>query len=85
MTEQKTVLRSRSISAAPAPTLQKFYGSGSWLRVNLKSQLIKNSVMIFFLSIMKKNNDSFEWTEQKLKRNLNSLSYFEGYESVSFG
>ena len=22
-------------------------------------------------------NDSFEWTEQKLKRNLNSLSYFE--------
>ena len=22
-------------------------------------------------------NDSFAWTEQKLKRNLNSLSYFE--------
>ena len=22
-------------------------------------------------------NDSFEWTEQKLKRNLNSLSYFK--------
>ena len=33
-------------------------------------------------------NDSFAWTEQKLKRNLNSLSYFEksaGYGSVSFG
>ena len=30
-------------------------------------------------------NDSFAWTEQKLKRNLNLLSYFEksaGYGSV---
>ena len=33
-------------------------------------------------------NDSFAWTEQKLKRNLNLLSYFEksaGFGSVSFG
>ena len=44
--------------------------------------------MIFFIKNEKKMNDSFAWTEQKLKRNLNSLSYFEksaGYGSVSFG
>ena len=33
--------------------------------------------MIFFIKNEKKVNDSFAWTEQKLKRNLNSLSYFE--------
>jgi len=36
---------------------------------------------------MKRMNDSFEWTEQKLKRNLNRyhiLKKSAGYESVSF-
>ena len=31
--------------------------------------------MIFFIKKKKKINDSFAWTEQKLKRNLNSLSF----------
>ena len=33
--------------------------------------------MIFFIKNEKKMNESFAWTEQKLKRNLNSLSYFK--------
>ena len=82
----KAVLRSRSISAAPAPapTLQKFYGSGSgsgsWILApppapGLFQKPInqKFKVMIFFIKNEKKMNDSFAWTEQKLKRNLNSL------------
>ena len=47
------------------------------LRVIFKSQLIKNSKSWFFYQKWNKMNDSFAWTEQKLKRNLNSLSYFE--------
>ena len=80
---------------APAPTLQKIFR----LRLRLlapapapghfqKPINQKFKVMIFFIKNEKKMNDSFAWTEQKLKRNLNSLSYFEkspGYGSVSFG
>ena len=50
-----------------APTLQKFYGSGSGsrLQVNFKRQLRKNykSQFFFFLK-MKKMNDSLAWTDQ---------------------
>ena len=85
------VLRSRS----------NFGGSGSDPSKILRLRLLapapghfqkpinqKFKVMIFFIKNEKKMNDSFAWTEQKLKRNLNSLSYFEkspGYGSVSFG
>ena len=85
------------ISAAPAPTLQKFYGSGSWLRlwVIFKSQLIKNSKSWFFLSKMKKKwmivlrgqnkNLKETWIRYHILKNLLVMEVFllDSYRSRS--